>query len=109
MNKKQLGKKVNMARKDCGLTSEKLAEACHINSTYLRQIESGAKIPSLPVFVTICKELRVSPSYLLSEVLVDCDVIEMDMLIDLWQRATPKQIKLITVMIKSALEIVDSQ
>ena len=56
MNKKQLGKKVNIARKDCGLTGEKLAEACHINPTYLRQIESGTKIPSLPVFVTICKD-----------------------------------------------------
>ena len=109
MNKKQLGKKVNIARKDCGLTGEKLAEACHINPTYLRQIESGTKIPSLPVFVTICKELRVSPSYLLSEVLEDCDLIEMDMLIDLWQCATPRQIKLITAMIKSALAIVDSQ
>ena len=109
MNKKQLGKEVNIARKDCGLTGEKLAEACHINPTYLRQIESGTKIPSLPVFVTICKELRVSPSYLLSEVLEDCDLIEMDMLIDLWQCATPRQIKLITAMIKSALAIVDSQ
>jgi len=109
MNKKQLGKKVNIARKDCGLTGEKLAEACRINPTYLRQIESGTKIPSLPVFVTICKELRVSPSYLLSEVLEDCDLIEMDMLIDLWQCATPRQIKLITAMIKSALAIVDSQ
>lgn len=98
-----------MARKDRGLTSEKLAEACHINPTYLRQIESGAKIPSLPVFVTLCKELRVSPSYLLSEILVDCDLIEMDTLIDLWQCATPKQLKLITAMLRSALEVVDSQ
>ena len=96
-----------MARKERGLTSEKLAEACHINPAYLRQIESGAKIPSLPVFVTICKELRVSPSYLLPEVRADCDLQEMDMLINLWENATPKQIKLITAMIKSALEIVD--
>ena len=109
MDRDQLGKKVNLARKERGLTSEKLAEACHINPTYLRQIESGTKVPSLPVFVTICRELRVSPSYLLSEVLADCDLLEMDMLLDLWQCATPKQIKLITAMIRSALDVVDGQ
>lgn len=49
--------------KDRGLTAEKLAEACNINSTYLRQIEGGKKLPSLPVFATLCRELRVSPNY----------------------------------------------
>ena len=106
MDKNQMGKKINLARKGLGLTSEKLAEACYISPTYLRQIESGAKVPSLPVFVTICKKLRVSPSYLLSEVLADCDLQEKDMLIDLWQNATPKEIELMTAMIRSALDII---
>lgn len=70
MDKKQLGRQINAARKDKGLTSEKLAEACNINATYLRQIESGAKVPSLPVFVTICRELKVSPNYLLPDLAV---------------------------------------
>ena len=41
MDKKELGRRVNIARKDRGLTSEKLSELCHINATYLRQIEAG--------------------------------------------------------------------
>lgn len=63
MDKKLFGTRINKARKDRGLTAEKLAEACNINSTYLRQIEGGKKLPSLPVFATLCRELRVSPNY----------------------------------------------
>ena len=61
MDKKLLGKRINTARKDRGWTSERLSEACNINATYLRQIESGAKTPSLQVFVTLCSTLNVSP------------------------------------------------
>ena len=55
MDKKLLGKRINTARKERGWTSERLAEACSINATYLRQIEAGTKIPSLPVFVSLCE------------------------------------------------------
>lgn len=41
VDKKLFGMRINKARKDRGLTAEKLAEACNINSTYLRQIEGG--------------------------------------------------------------------
>lgn len=103
MEKKLLGRKINMARKDKGMTSEKLSEACNINATYLRQIESGAKIPSLPVFISICKELKVSPSYLLSDILDNSEIGEIDDLQRLCQNATPRQIKMISSMIRSAL------
>lgn len=104
MDKKLLGRQINRARKDRGLTSEKLSEACNINATYLRQIESGARTPSLPMFVSLCQELKVSPSYLLVDVLPDTEIRDMDMLLKLWQTATPKQIKIITAMIQSALD-----
>ena len=48
---KMLGKRINIARKSRGLTSEKLAEMCNINATFLRQIEGGSKGPS-PVSYT---------------------------------------------------------
>lgn len=104
MNGKGLGRKINSARKDVGITSEKLAELCNINATYLRQIESGTKVPSLPVFVTICDALKVSPTYLLSDTLQASGAQGMDELMDLWKTASPKQIKLITSMVKSALD-----
>lgn len=104
MDKKELGKKINIARKDKGLTSEKLSELCNINATYLRQIESGAKTPSLPVFVSICRELKVSPSYLLAEILPETEIQEMDAVLELWQKGTPKQIKMVNSMIRSVLD-----
>ena len=104
MDKKLLGKKINISRKDKGLTSEKLSELCNINATYLRQIESGAKMPSLPVFISICRELKVSPSYLLADILSDPEIQEMDVLSELWEKASPKQIKMVNSMIRSALE-----
>ena len=107
MDRRLLGKKINLARKSKGMTGEQLSEACNINATYLRQIESGAKTPSLPVFILLCKELKVSASYLLSDILNDPEITEMDELQRLWQTATPKQIKLISSMIRSALENID--
>jgi len=104
MDKKLLGRQINRARKDRGFTSEKLSEACNINATYLRQIESGAKAPSLPVFVSLCRELKGSPSYLLVEVLPDSECGDMDVLLELWQTAMPTQIKIISSMVKSALQ-----
>lgn len=107
MDKKQFGRKLNMARKDRGLTSEKLSELCNLNATYVRQIEAGTKVPSLPVFVTICKVLKVSSSYLLSETMNGLEGNEMDTLYDLWQKATPSQLKMITAMVQSALDVVE--
>ena len=104
MDKKLLGKRINTARKDRGWTSERLAEACSINATYLRQIEAGTKIPSLPVFVSLCEALNVSPTYLLIEVLPQQGNQDMDALLELLQNATPKQLNMMTSMIRSALE-----
>lgn len=107
MDKKLLGKRLNTARKDRKLTSEKLAEACNINATYLRQIEGGTKLPSLPVFVTICRELKVSPSYLLADALEGSGAQDMDVLFELWEKATPAQIRTITAMIQAALDLIE--
>lgn len=103
MDKKLLGKRINLARKDKGLTSEKLSEICNINATYLRQIEAGSRCPSLPMFVSICESLSVSPSYLLADQFKAPEIQEMDILFDLWKKATPKQIKMISSMIQTAL------
>lgn len=105
MDTKLMGRRINMARKELGLTSEKLSELCGINATYLRQIEAGSKMPSLPMFVLLCQKLRVTPSYLLPDVLPDGEAREMDDLLDLWHRATPTQLRLINAMLQSALAV----
>lgn len=109
MDTKLMGRRINAARKDLGLTSEKLSEQCGINATYLRQIEAGSKMPSLPMFVLLCQKLKVTPSYLLPNVLPEGGAGEMDDLLELWRRATPTQLRLISAMLQSALAVLSDQ
>ena len=74
MEKNGLGKRINAVRKDRGLTADRLSEMCNINATYLRQIEGGVKMPSLSVFIDICKALKISPDYLLQDELEENEI-----------------------------------
>lgn len=104
MEGKGLGRRINMVRKDRGFTSDKLSELCNINATYLRQIEGGAKMPSLPVFIDICNALKISPDYLLQDVLVGNDVSRIRELAELWESTSPSQQEIATAMIRAVLE-----
>lgn len=97
MDRKQLGRRINTARKDRGLTSEKLAEACNINSTYLRQIEAGVKTPSLPMFVTICRELKVSPNYLLPELVAGTEAEKIGLFEKIFSEEDPSPSQIATI------------
>ncbi len=104
MEEKGLGKRINQVRKDRGLTAEKLSELCNINATYLRQMEGGRKVPSLPVFIDICNALKISPDYLLRDALADNEVSQIRELSRLWVQAAPSQQKLAAAMLRAALE-----
>lgn len=103
MDKKLLGNRIKIARKSIGFTGEQLAEALNINATYLRQIEAGLKTPSLPMFVDICNKVNASPNYLLGDSIENSSIDGIDILIDLWKKANPEQIRLITALVESAL------
>lgn len=107
MDKKVLGKQINSVRKDRGLTADRVSELCNINATYLRQIEGGVKMPSLPVFISICNALKVSPDYLLQEVLEKNEVSKIKELEMLWENASLSQQELASVMIQSVLEYLE--
>ncbi len=104
METKGLGKRINMVRKDRGFTADRLSELCSINATYLRQIEGGIKVPSLPVFINICNALKISPDYLLRDSLTDNDVIKIRKLTELWESAPPGQQEIAAAMIQAVLE-----
>ena len=104
MNEKGLGKRINMARKDRGYTADKLSELCSINATYLRQIEGGTKVPSLPVFINICNALKISPDYLLQDSLTNNEVSKIRELTGLWESTSPSQQEIAAIMIQAVLE-----
>ena len=70
LDKVAFGRRLNAARKEKGMSSERLSELCDKNAVFLRHIESAIRLPSLPVFVNICNNLRVSPNFLLVDSLV---------------------------------------
>lgn len=64
-NYKEFGKQVKLARNQANLSTNQLGDKCDLDPSYIRQIESGLKLPSIPTFVKLCNNLEVAPSYLL--------------------------------------------
>lgn len=100
-----LGRNIYKARRDRGLSSDKLSELCDVTPSYLRQVEAGSKTPSLPLFVELCNQLKVSPDYLMNGVVNDCVEHSTEEITDLLQTATPSQLKLISAILKAAKEV----
>lgn len=65
IDKEEFGRRLKKVRQEVKLSSEQLAVACNVNPVFVRQIETGARLPSLSVFVKLCNSLSVSPAYLL--------------------------------------------
>ena len=104
MEQSKLGKRINEVRKARGLTADKLSELCNINATYLRQIEGGAKMPSLSVFIDICNTLHVSPDYLLQDELEENEVSKIQAIETLWQNVPLQKQEVALTMIRAVLE-----
>lgn len=65
MDKIAIGSRLREARKIAKLTQEQLSEKLGICTTYLSDIERGAKYPSFNLFVRIVDALGVSSDYIL--------------------------------------------
>ncbi|MCD7883512.1 MAG: helix-turn-helix domain-containing protein [Lachnospiraceae bacterium] len=100
-----LGQRIREIRQSLGLSGEKLAEQLNISPEYLRQIESGksGKVVSLPLFVSICNTLQISPDYLLQDLLADNELTGIQELGLLWDSLPPAKQKLAVAMIRAAI------
>lgn len=65
MDKKAIGSRLREARNMVKLTQEQLAEKVGIGTTYISDIERGAKFPSLSLFIKIVDALGVSSDFIL--------------------------------------------
>lgn len=61
-------------------------------------------MPSLPVFIDICKALRISPDYLLQDELTENEISTIREVEMLWKDASPQKQELVLTMIKAVLE-----
>lgn len=53
MDAKKFGKKLKEKRKQNGFTYQQLADTCHVNHGYIRQLESGLKMPSMQLMLSL--------------------------------------------------------
>ena len=65
MDKVAIGSRLREARNIVKLTQEQLAEKVGIGTTYISDIERGAKFPSLSLFIKIVDALGVSSDFIL--------------------------------------------
>lgn len=64
-DKREMGRRISERREKLQLKQNALAEKLDINNNHLSSIETGKVSPSLDLFIKICKELKVTPDYLL--------------------------------------------
>lgn len=65
MDKAAIGARIKEARIASAMTQELLAEKVGVNTTYISDIERGAKFPSLNLYIKIVDALGVSSDYIL--------------------------------------------
>ena len=65
MDYQDMGRKVRDLRKARDITQEQLADRLGISASFLGHIERGTRTASLETLVLLCRELQVSPVYLL--------------------------------------------
>ncbi len=60
-----LSKRVKAKRKGLGLTQKELSEELDYDSSYISQIETGKRIPSVTLLIALANVLNVSVDYIL--------------------------------------------
>ncbi len=101
MEKVELGKKIQEARKKKGYTQETLAEKADIGVMYLGEIERGVKMPSLKIFMKLIMALEISADYVLRDELPSGKEYVFDEITKKLEDLTPKQRK-------AAVDILDA-
>ncbi len=62
---KQIGERLRWVRELVDLTPTQLAADIGVDTSSVRHIEGGLRLPSLRMLMAICHVLRISPQYLL--------------------------------------------
>ena len=64
---KGLGQRIRDARRQKGLTQEKLGELCGLSTAHVGHVERGSRIPSPEALLSISQVLEVSADWLLTD------------------------------------------
>ncbi len=104
MDKAAMGARFKEARIKKGLTQEALAELTDSGTTYISDIERGAKFPSMALFIRMVNALDVSSDFILrGEINAGKNYI-YDELTQKLDGLTPQQRENVSVMIDAYLK-----
>lgn len=104
LDSKLLGKRIQRYRRMKSWSAERFAEEIDVSVPYIRELERGAKTPSMKMFVEIANKLDVTADELL------CDSVDKDMSMvsnDISNkiRNCPRdKIKLINILVDAVIE-----
>lgn len=79
--RKNIGKKIKLARAQSHYTQEKLAEKASLSPRYISQLERGLAFGSASTIINICKALNISSDFLFSD-LIESSSISVNDLVD---------------------------
>ena len=79
--RKNIGKRIKLARSKTNYTQEALAEKTSLSPRYISQLERGIAFGSASTIVGLCKALNISSDFLFSD-LIESDSSEYISLID---------------------------
>ena len=67
--RKNIGKKIKLARSKTEYTQEKLAEKLSLSTRYISQLERGIAFGSASTIVNLCKALNISSDFLFDDLI----------------------------------------
>ena len=67
--RKNIGKKIKLARSKAEYTQEQLAEKLSLSPRYISQLERGIAFGSATTITNICKTLNINPNFLFEDLI----------------------------------------
>ncbi len=67
--RKNIGKKIRLARTQSNYTQEQLAEKLSLSPRYISQLERGIAFGSATTIINICKALNITSDYLFQDLI----------------------------------------
>ena len=67
--RKNIGKKIKLARSRTNYTQEKLAEKLSLSTRYISQLERGIAFGSATTIINLCKALNISSNFLFDDLI----------------------------------------
>ena len=104
LDAKLLGKRIQTCRRQKKITAEKLAELVDVSVPYMRELERGAKTPSMAIFIEIANVLDVSADKLLCDSIKEDNKLIANELYDKIKNLSPIKLKVVQSVLDTLIK-----